>query len=156
MHFMRKRSELLAHIQNTNSQYNLPSFEKSIARKRHRHHVAEHFPDPSVRKSIELDLELLKHYDTALNDIELYLTRHAKEHQPQDLYLLYTIPRIGKILSLVILYEIEDISRFERVQNFTSYARLFKPTKESAGKIKAAAKNRKLGNACLNCAFGTD
>ena len=30
MHFMYKRSELLAHIQNTKSQYNLPDFEKSI------------------------------------------------------------------------------------------------------------------------------
>ncbi|NIV74262.1 MAG: IS110 family transposase, partial [Gammaproteobacteria bacterium] len=26
MHFTRKRAELLAHIENTNSQYNLPAF----------------------------------------------------------------------------------------------------------------------------------
>ena len=32
MHFMRKRSELLGHIQNTRNQYNRPSFEKSISR----------------------------------------------------------------------------------------------------------------------------
>jgi hypothetical protein len=31
MHPMRKRSELLAHIQNTNSQYCLPQFGKKIA-----------------------------------------------------------------------------------------------------------------------------
>jgi transposase len=153
MHFMYKRSELLAHIQNTKNQYNLPDFEKSIARKRNRHGVAEHFPDQSVRKSIELDLALLKHYDTVLNDIELYLTSHAKAHDPNNLYLLKTIPGVGKILSLVILYEIEDISRFERVQNFTSYARLIKPTKESAGKIRGAGKNRKMGNAYLKWAF---
>ena len=30
-HLMQKRSELLAHIQNTNSQYNLPEFGKNIA-----------------------------------------------------------------------------------------------------------------------------
>jgi transposase len=153
MHFMYKRSELLAHIQNTKNQYNLPDFEKSIARKRNRHGVAEHFPDQSVRKSIELDLALLKHYDTLLNDVELYLTRHAKEHQPNDLYLLQTIPGVGKILALVILYEIENISRFDRVQNFTSYARLIKPQKESAGKIKSAGKTRKMGNAYLKWAF---
>jgi transposase len=152
MHFMYKRSELLTHIQNTNSQYNLPDFEKSIARKRNRHGIEEHFPDQSVRKSIELDLLLLKHYDTVLNDVELYLTRHAKVHQPNDLYLLKTIPGVGKILSLVILYEIEDISRFERVQNFTSYARLIKPQKESAGKTKGSG-NRKMGNAYLKWAF---
>ena len=152
MHFMYKRSELLTHIQNTNSQYNLPDFEKSIARKRNRHGIEEHFPDHSVRKSIELDLALLKHYDTMLNNVELYLIQHAKVHQPNDLYLLKTIPGVGKILSLVILYEIEDISRFDRVQNFTSYARLIKPQKESAGKTKGSG-NRKMGNAYLKWAF---
>ena len=96
MHFMYKRSELLAHIQNTKNQYNLPDFEKSISRKRNRHAVAEHFPEQSVRKSIELDLTLLKHYDTLLNGVELYLTRHAKEHKPNDLHLLQTIPGVRR------------------------------------------------------------
>jgi transposase len=30
-HLMRKRAELLAHVQNTNSQYNLPDIGKKIA-----------------------------------------------------------------------------------------------------------------------------
>ena len=153
MHFMHKRAELLGHIQNTKSQYNLPDFEKPIARKRNRHGIEEHFPDHSVRKSIKLDLELLKQYDTILNDVELYLIRHAKDNQPHNLYLLRSIPGVGKILALVILYEIDNISRFERVQNFTSYARLIKPKKESAGKSKPG-RNRKMGNVYLKWAFG--
>jgi transposase len=152
MHFMYKRSELLSHIQNTRSQYNLPEFNKCISRKRNRAGISEHFEDLSVRKSIELNLTLLKQYDGLLNDVELYLVRHTKEHRPNDLYLLRTIPGVGKILSLVILYEIQDISRFERVQNFSSYARLIKPQKESAGKVKGAG-NRKMGNAYLKWAF---
>jgi transposase len=152
MHFMYKRSELLSHIQNTRSQYNLPEFNKCISRKRNRTDISEQFEDLSVRKSIELNLSLLKLYDSLLNDVELYLIRHTKEHRPNDLYLLRTIPGVGKILSLVILYEIQDISRFERVQNFSSYARLFKPQKQSAGKVKGAA-NRKMGNAYLKWAF---
>jgi transposase len=152
MHFMYKRSELLSHIQNTRSQYNLPQFNKCISRKRNRTGISEQFSDNSVRKSIELNLNLLKHYDTLLNDVELYLTRHAKEHRPNDLYLLQTIPGVGKILALVILYEIQDISRFQRVQNFCSYARLIKPQKESSGKTKGSG-NRKIGNAYLKWAF---
>jgi transposase len=148
MHFMYKRSELLSHIQ----QYNLPEFSKCISRKRNRTGISEHFEDKSVRKSIELNLTLLKQYDSLLNDVELYLVRHTKEHRPNELYLLRTIPGVGKILSLVMLYEIQDISRFERVQNFSSYARLIKPQKESAGKIKGAG-NRKMGNAYLKWAF---
>jgi transposase len=152
MHFMYKRSELLAHIQNTRSQYNLPDFEKCIARKRNRSGIIELFEDNSVRKTIELDLNLLNYYDSLLNDVELYLTRHAKDHDPNNLYLLKTIPGVGKILALVMLYEIQDISRFERVQNFSSYARLIKPQKESAGKSRGSG-NRKMGNAYLKWAF---
>jgi len=36
MHLMRKRAELLAHVQNTNSQYNLPEIGKKIAYKANR------------------------------------------------------------------------------------------------------------------------
>lgn len=153
MHFMRKRAELLAHIQNTKNQYNLPDFEKSIARKRNRKNVHTHFPDDSVQRSILVNLELIREYERVLNDVELYITNHAKQHQPQDLFLLQTIPGVGKILALVILYEIHDINRFEKVQNFCSYARLIKPQKESAGKTTAKG-NRKMGNAYLKWAFG--
>jgi hypothetical protein len=152
MHFMYKRSELLSHIQNTRSQYNLPEFNKCISRKRNRAGIIEHFEDVSVRKSIELNLTLLKQYDILLNDVELYLTRHAKEHDPNNLYLLHTIPGVGKILAMVLLYEINDINRFERVQNFTSYSRLIKPQKTSAGKVTGSG-NRKIGNAYLKWAF---
>jgi transposase len=152
MHFMYKRSELLSHIQNTRSQYNLPEFDKCISRKKNRTGISEHFEDVSVRKSIELNLTLLKQYDLLLNDVELYLTRHAKEHDPNNLYILHTIPGVGKILALVMLYEIQDITRFQRVQNFTSYARLIKPQKKSAGKVTGSG-NRKIGNAYLKWAF---
>ena len=152
MHFMYKRSELLSHIQNTRNQYNLPEFKGCISRKRNRAGISEQFEDVSVRKSIELNLTLLKQYDILLNDVELYLTRHAKEHDPNNLYLLHTIPGVGKILALVLLYEIHDINRFERVQNFTSYSRLIKPQKKSAGKVTGSG-NRKIGNAYLKWAF---
>jgi transposase len=39
---------------------------------------------------------------------------------------------MGKVLGLSILYEIHDIGRFARVQQFLSYCRLVKPTKESS------------------------
>jgi len=51
-HWARKRAELLAHIQNTNSQYNLPAIGKRLANKANREGVAEPFPAPSVRKAV--------------------------------------------------------------------------------------------------------
>ena len=65
---------------------------------------------------------------------------------------MQTIPGVGKILALVMLYEIHDINRFERVQHFSSYSRLVKPTKESAGKVKSGG-GKKMGNAFLRWAF---
>ena len=153
MHFVHKRSELLSHIQNTKFQYNLPDFQKRIDRRSNRIGINEHFEDPGVRKSIELDMALLDTYELLLKEVEQYLSEHAKENNPTDLSLLRTIPGVGKILALVILYEIHDMKRFASVQNFVSYARLIKPKKESAGKTTGAA-NRKMGNAYLRWAFG--
>ena len=53
MHLARKRAELLAHVQQTNSQYNLPAIDKKIASKANRDGVAERCADPAVHKSIE-------------------------------------------------------------------------------------------------------
>jgi len=58
-HLMRKRADLLSHVQNTNSQYNLPEIGKKIAYKANREGVAERFADPAVQKTIEVDLALI-------------------------------------------------------------------------------------------------
>ena len=59
---------------------------------------------------------------------------------------------MGKVLALTILYEIHDIRRFDRVQEFASYARLVKCAKESAGK-KHGTSGAKMGNVHLKWAF---
>jgi transposase len=152
LHLTRKRAELLAHVQNTNSQYNLPELRKQLAYKANRDGVAERFPDPAVQKSVEVDLALIGYYDQLLNDVELTIVQTAKQHDAQTLYRLQSIPGIGKILSLVLLYEIHDISRFPRVQDFVSYCRLVKCAKESAGK-RYGTSGTKIGNAYLKWAF---
>jgi len=70
-HLARKRAELLAHMHNTNTQYNLPEIGKRLAYKANRDDVAEPFPAPSVRKTIEQDLALITHYDQLWGEVEL-------------------------------------------------------------------------------------
>jgi transposase len=149
---MRKRAELLAHIHNTNSQYNLPAIGQKIAYKAHRDGVAERFPEPAVHKSIAVDLALIGHDDPLLRDVELSILTTAKQHHAQTRYLLRTVPGIGAILSLVLLYDIQDIARFPRVQDCLSYGRLVKCLKESAGK-RYGTLGTKIGNAHLTWAF---
>jgi len=151
-HLMRKRSELLSHVQNTNSQYNLPEIGKKIAYKANRDGVAERFEDASVQKTIEVDLALITYYDELLKDLELFILKTAKHHDAHTLYLLQTVPGIGKVLSLVLLYEIHRIDRFPSVQEFASYCRLVKCGKESGGK-RLGTSGKKIGNAHLKWAF---
>jgi len=151
-HLVRKRAELLAHIQNTNSQYNLPEIGKKLAYRANREGVEDHFPEPSVRKTIEVDVSLIDHYDQLLGEVELYITRSAKAHDVQTFSRLQSVPGIGQILALVLLYEIQDIARFPRVQDFVSYCRLVKCAKESGGK-RLGTSGKKIGNVHLRWAF---
>jgi transposase len=152
MHLMRNRSELLSHVQNTNSQYNLPEIGTNLAYKANREGVAERFDDAAVQTNSEVDLALIPFYDELLRDVELSIIHTAKKHDANTLYLLQTVPGLGKILSLVLLYEIHDIERFPRVQDFASYCRLVKCAKESAG-TRLGPSGKKIGNAHLKWAF---
>lgn len=152
MHLTRKRAELLAHIQNTHYQYNLPEIGKKISYKANREGISERFLDESVRKSIELDLHLLDDYDQLLPRLEHQISLIAKAHDADSYFRLRSIPGIGRILGLVILYEIHDIHRFPTVQDFVSYCRLVKSAKESAGK-RLGTSGKKIGNVHLKWAF---
>jgi transposase len=151
-HLARKRAELLAPVHNTTSQYNLPEIGKRLANKANREGVADHFPDPSVHKARAVDVSLIDHYDQLLGEVELYLTRSAKAHDVQTFARLQSVPGIGQILALVLLYEIQDIARFPRVQDFVSYCRLVKCAKESNGK-RLGTSGKKIGNVHLRWAF---
>jgi transposase len=143
---MRTRVELLAHVQHPNSPYNLPELGKQIASKAHREGGAERFTAPAVQKSIAVDLALITQDDQLRTDLELSIVKAAKHHDANTLYLLQTVPGIGKILGLVLRYDIHDIDRCSRVQEFVSYCRLVKCAKASAGK-RLGTSAQHIGNA---------
>jgi len=154
---MRKRAELLSHIQITNTQNNLDEIGRKIAYKANRIGVDECFEDPSVRKCIQIDLAMIDTYDKLLQDLELYILKHAKAHDANTLYLPQTIPGVGKILALIMLYEIHDIGRFPLMQDFSSYCRLIRPEKESNKYLRSAlggqtvCQDPSAGNGQLRC-----
>jgi transposase len=150
---VRRRAELLAHVVNTNSQYNLPPLAKKLGYAANRAELdLSRFADPSVRKAIEADLALIDACDLQIRDLELYLTRTAKVDDPQAYQRLRSVPGVGPVLALVLLYEIHDIRRFAEAGRFLSYARLVRCAHESAGKKKGTGGN-KIGNAHLKWAF---
>jgi transposase len=153
MHLMRRRSELLAHIHMTYQQYNVDCPNRRLRYAGNRDGLGDPFDDASVKKMMAVDVAVIDRLDELLNDLELYLVRHAKVHDGQTFHRLRSVPGIGKVLALVLMYEIHDIGRFPGVGNFISYCRLVKCSHSSAGKVCGSG-GRKMGNAFLRWAFG--
>jgi transposase len=152
LHFVRQRGQLLAHIQMTHHQYNLPSPGRRISYRSNRDGIGEGFEDTSTRESITADLTLVDQYERVIGEMELEVLRQARGHDHNSFQLLRSLPGIGRVLALTILYEIHDIARFERVQNFSSYSRLVKCQHSSGGKVVGSG-SAKIGNAYLKWAF---
>ena len=150
--FMRFRSDLLAHVQNSNNQYNLPPLPGRADRWQDRPAIIEHFTNPVVQQMVDLDLKVIDFIDQQLPALEHDLAMKAKAHDAGAYHLLRTVPGIGPIIALIIFFEVGDIKRFPTLGQFASYARLVKCSRESAGK-KYGFSGNKIGNAYLKWAF---
>jgi transposase len=151
--FVRQRAQLITHIQNTNTQFNLPPLSKKLTYAANRSPaIAERFEHPSTKLSITADLGLIDGYDQQIAELERHLVKNAKVDDPVTFGQLRTTPGIGPILGLILLYEVDDIARFPEAGNFLSYSRLVRCAHESAGKVKGAG-GKKIGNAHLKWAF---
>jgi len=153
-YLVRKRAELLTHVQILNAQYNLAPFPKklSFAANREEMHIAARFADPSVQQSAAVDLAVVNRLDELIGELELYLVRTAKVDDVQTYHRLQTIPGVGKVLALVLLYEMHAVDRFDCVGQFLSYARLVRCAHTSANK-KLGSGGKKIGNAHLRWAL---
>ncbi|RLV57682.1 IS110 family transposase [Parashewanella curva] len=149
---VRHGADLKAHVSNTFSQYNMPAHDLNLRYPSDREKLRNVFEDSSVQRNIDMDLNLVDFYNKELSQVEQFILKNAKQHNPQDYQILNTFPGIGLILSLTILYEIGDIRRFDTVQKFASYSRLIKCKAESNDKIYGTQGN-KIGNAHLKWAF---
>jgi transposase len=151
--FVRQRAQLITHIVNTNTQFNLPPLPKKLTYARNRSEdIAARFEHPSTRLAVTADLQMIDSYDQQTAELERHLIKNAKVDDPITFGLLRTVPGIGPILGLILLYEVDDIARFPEPGNFLSYSRLVRCPHESAGKKKGSG-GKKVGNAHLKWAF---
>jgi transposase len=154
MYLVHKRAELITHLEILNAHNNLPPFGKKLAHAANRAalDIPRRFTDPSVQLSATLDLALIDKLDELIAQVELHLTRTAKVDDVQTYHRLRTIPGVGLILALVLLYEMHQVQCFEHAGQFLSYARLAPCLHESAGK-KLGTGGQKIGNAHLRGAL---
>ena len=146
------QAELLAPVHNTNSQSPLPAIGTKIASKAHREGVAERCADPAGHKSIAGDLALITSDAALLRDVERPIVNTATHHDATTRYWLPTVPGIGKMLSLVLLYDSHQSDRFPRGQACLSSGRLVPWSTASAGN-RLGTSGAPIGNAHLTWAF---
>jgi transposase len=153
-YLVHKRAELFTHLHILNAQYNRTPFPKKLcsAANRAEMKIAEGFGDASVQKNAAANLAVIERLDEVIADLEKYLTRTARIDSVQTYERLQSIPGVGKLLALILLYEMHEAQRFDRAGQFLSYARLVRCAHESAGK-KLGTGGKKIGNAHLRWAF---
>jgi transposase len=99
------------------------------------------------------DMDIIRAYDGQITKLEAEIIRQAKKDLGRDYHLLLSVPGIGRVLAMTLLFEIDTIERFPTVKDFLSYCRLVKGSVASAGKLKGLT-GGKMGNAYLRWAFG--
>ena len=143
--FVRQRAELSVHLQNTNHQYNInePLTSSRMRSETYRNTIPEKFSAPATLKMVNADLFMFQAYHDIITKLEFQIEDMMEIQDPYSFSLLRSIPGLGFILPLTILYEIDSISRFPDVGKFISYCRLVKCAHESAGK-KEKGRERRL------------
>jgi transposase len=152
-YFMWRRASTYSHLQLTCAQHGIIDLEpKVVKNKKERNELLKLFDDKELQMMLSLDLLFIEFLDPVIAELERHIRRQARYHNHLDYQILRSIPGVGEILSLIILYETHEIKRFKTVQRYSSYCGVVKCERESSGK-KIAAKNTKIRNPYLKWAF---
>lgn len=154
MSYVWDRSELLTHLSmNQTAEGLVPVAKGGHNRDVWEERILAQYTDPLLKLAVECDMELIRSYDRRIELLDQRLATQARREHGRDFALLMTVPGIGKVLALTLLFEIDAIGRFPSVKDFVSYCRLVKGSVASAGKVKGL-KGGKMGNPYLRWAFG--
>jgi len=110
------------------------------------------YTEPIDKISMEASMHMVQQFDIIIEKLDQTIAGHTRSNYFTEYNIIKTVPGIGRILALIIFYEVDDINRFSSDQDFLSYCRLVKGTIASAGKIKGS-KGGKMGNGYLKYAF---
>ena len=115
--------------------------------------ILEQYTNPLHKFAASCDMNMIRAYDVQIQQLEDEITRQAKKDLGRNYNLLLTVPGIGRVLAMSILFETDAIDRFPSVKDYVSYCRLVKGSVASAGKVKGLT-GGKMGNAYLRWAYG--
>ena len=152
--FVRQRAGTYTHLQNTlNSNGFTQPFRDAVRRKGDRRTLEKLPHQKDVGKNIACDLDYIESLDSIILDLEKTVIDSAHHHNRKHYKLLHTMPGVGKITALTVLYETHTVERFKNVQCYSSYCRVVQASNESAGTSYGRTSNDKIGNPYLKWAF---
>ena len=154
LRLVRIRSSIYTNIKNLLYQAGVIDFEETIvASRKHWPALLGHFAaDVATHARVSSSLALLEPLDKQIKVLETQAAEMAKQQDACAMNILKSIPGVGNILALTILYETHTIDRFKSPARYSSYARTVKVDHSSAGKI-AGIGHGKIGNPYLSWAF---
>lgn len=154
MSYVWERATLKTHLSMTQTAEGLlPAKQSGHNRDIWEERILEQYSNPLHKFAASCDMNMIRAYDGQIEKLEAEIVRQAKKGLGRDYNLLLSVPGIGRVIAMTILFEIDTIERFPTVKDFLSYCRLAKGSVASAGKIKGLT-GGKMGNAYLRWVFG--
>jgi transposase len=145
-----KRATEYGAINRTLLKYNIQGFDRNSVKRLNDKDMHELYHHPFVRMKATMELQRIELLTAQIRLIEKALFERVR--QDSTFSLLRTIPGIGDILALTILYEVGDINRFAHTRAFCSYSRVVPGIHQSSGKAYRSP-NSKQGNRYLKWSF---
>jgi transposase len=108
------------------------------------------FTHPLVRMSASQQLGRIDLLSKQIQELEQQIFELTADKA--DYKRLLKVAGIGRILALMILYEVGEITRFDSIRQFSSYCRLV-PGVAQSGAVSRRGRSSKQGNHYLKSAF---
>jgi len=152
--FVHQRSGLITHSKLTFYQQGICGNKASVFKnKQERESISLQIEQEDQRLNLDTNIKVMGFLDELIDFLEKTIKKRVMQQHIKSFALLQTIPGVGEMGALIIIYETCDIARFKTHQRYASYCRVVKPERMSNGIYKKGG-NPKMGNPYLKWAFG--
>ena len=131
-------------------QYGIYGYSQATIKSLTEEQLDQHLEHFATQAGCHLEVQRIRFYSNQIKTLENIILSSVADDRCFE--LLQTIPGVGKILALTIMYETGDIDRFKSAKHFCSYARVVPGVAQSSG-VSKRGRGSKQGNPHLKWAF---
>lgn len=147
---VQKRTSFISSLQSMFSRNLGAQVSGAEIKRLDRQSAADLFAHEFLGRAAAYLMQVIQCLESVIAELEKEVMKAARLHP--EFKLLKTLPGVGTILAMTIMYEVGDIHRFPSVGDYSSYCRCVAANRFSAGKSKGKG-NRKNGNRYLAWAY---